>query len=154
MELFIRQGYNATTVDQIAAAAVGLEGSFFNRFPGEEDLTHAWIDRRRRGTPRPDHRDDRPGCRHPHPDGLKAMAALYDTDDATRRVMVRTSIRCGGPFGPDHGQTEEFIRALLDDGKSAGRMHNDLDTSVAGSVLQDVFSEALCRWTAAKAELP
>ncbi len=152
VELFIRQGYDATTVDQIAAAADVARGTFFNHFPGKEDVTHAWIDRRREEL-----RDRITATAAPDAitrilDGLKAVAALYDTDDTTRRVMVRTWIRCGGPFGPDHGQTAEFIRALLDDGKSTGQVRNDLDTSVAGSVLQDVFVGALCRWAATETD--
>ncbi len=66
--------------------------------------------------------------------------------------MVRTWIRCGGPFGPGHGQTADFIRSVLDEAKNTGRLRNDLDTAVAGSVLQDVFVGTLCRWAATETD--
>jgi hypothetical protein len=80
------------------------------------------------------------------------LAALYDANSATRRPMLRIWIRCGGPFGPGHGQTAEFIRAFLDEGKSAGDVRKDLDTSMAGLVLQDVYIGALCRWAASETD--
>jgi TetR/AcrR family transcriptional regulator, cholesterol catabolism regulator len=152
VELFVSQGYDATTVDQIAAAADVARGTFFNHFPCKEGLTHAWIERRR-GELR-----DRvatmtgPDATTRLVDGLKTVAALYDTDDTTRRVMVRIWIRCGGPFGPAHGQTAEFIRELLDEGKNTGEVRDDLDTLSAGLVLQDVFLGALCRWAATETD--
>ena len=152
VELFVRQGYDATTVDQITAAADVARGTFFNHFSGKEALTYAWIERRREEL-----RDRIAAITAPDAitrilEGLKSVAALYDADETTRRVMVRTWIRCGGPFGPDHGQTAEFIRALLDEGKKTGQVRDDLDTSVAASVFQDVFLGALCRWAASDAD--
>jgi TetR/AcrR family transcriptional regulator, cholesterol catabolism regulator len=152
VELFIRQGYDATIVDQIAAAADVARGTFFNHFPGKEDVTHAWIQRRRHELRDTIAATTAPDATTRILDGLKAVAALYDADSATRRAMVRTWIRCGGPFGAGHGQTAEFIRAVLDEGKDAGQVRTDLDTGTAGSVLQDVFIGALCRWAATETD--
>jgi TetR/AcrR family transcriptional regulator, cholesterol catabolism regulator len=152
VELFVRQGYDATTVDQITAAADVARGTFFNHFSGKEALTYAWIERRREEL-----RDRIAAITAPDAitrilEGLQSVAPLYDADETTRRVMVRTWIRCGGPFGPGHGQTAEFIRTLLDEGKKTGQFRDDLDTSVAASVFQDVFLGALCRWAASDAD--
>jgi TetR/AcrR family transcriptional regulator, cholesterol catabolism regulator len=152
VELFVSQGYDTTTVDQIAAAADVARGTFFNHFPSKEDLTHAWIERRREELRDRVATMTAPDATTRLLDGLKAVAALYDADDTTRRVMVRTWIRCGGPFGPAHGQTAEFIRALLDEGKNTGQVRDDLDTLIAGLVLQDVFLGALCRWAATETD--
>jgi hypothetical protein len=62
--------------------------------------------------------------------------------------MARIWIRCGGPFGAGHGQTAESIRAVLDEGRQAGRLRKDLDTRAAAFLLQDCFIGALCRWAA------
>jgi TetR/AcrR family transcriptional regulator, cholesterol catabolism regulator len=152
VELFVSQGYDATTVDQIAAAADVARGTFFNHFPGKEDVTHAAIEGRRKELRDVIAATTAPDATTRILDGFKNLAALYDADCATRRPMLRTWIRCGGPFGPGHGQTAEFIRAVLDEGKSAGDVRNDLDTSTAGLVLQDVYVGALCRWAASETD--
>jgi TetR/AcrR family transcriptional regulator, cholesterol catabolism regulator len=152
VELFVRQGYDATTVDQIAAAADVARGTFFNHFPGKEDVPHAAIERRRKELRDVIAATTAPDATTRILDGLKNLAALYDADSATRRPMLRIWIRCGGPFGPGHGQTADFIRAFLDEGKSAGDVRKDLDTSMAGLVLQDVYIGALCRWAASETD--
>ncbi len=149
VELFVRQGYDATTVDQIATTADVARGTFFNHFPGKEDVTHAWIERRQ-----DEIRNSVAAARAPDAaarilEGIKNVVALYDTDSAVRRPMVRIWIRCGGPFGPGHGQTAESIRTVLDEGREAGQLRKDLDTRAAALLLQDVFLGALCRWAAA-----
>ena len=148
IDLFIAQGYDATTVDQIAAAADVARGYLLDHFPGKEDVTHAWIDRRR---------DEIHDCiaAATAPDavariveGLQVATALDDSDSAARRPMTRIWIRCGGPFGAGHGQTAESIRAVLDEGQQAGQLRKDLDTRAAAFLLQDSFIGALCRWAA------
>ena len=149
IELFIAQGYDATTVDQIAAAADVARGTFFNHFPGKEDVTHAWIERRRDEIRNTIAAASAPDAAARILEGFKVAAALYDADSAARRPMVRTWIRCGGPFGPGHGQTAESIRTVLDAGQQAGQLRKDLDTRTAALLLQDTFLGALCRWAAA-----
>lgn len=148
IELFIAQGYDATTVDQIAAAADVARGTFFNHFPGKEDVTHAWIDRRR-----DELRDCIAAASAPDAvarivEGLQVATGLYDSDSVARRPMTRIWIRCGGPFGAGHGQTAESIRAVLDEGRQAGQLRKDLDIRAAAFLLQDSFIGALCRWAA------
>jgi len=149
VELFIGQGYDATSVDQIAAAADVARGTFFNHFPGKEDVTHAWIERRRDEIRNTIAAASAPDAAARILEGFKVAAALYDADSAARRPMVRTWIRCGGPFGPGHGQTAESIRTVLNAGQQAGQLRKDLDTRTAALLLQDTFLGALCRWAAA-----
>ena len=149
VELFIGQGYDATSVDQIAAAADVARGTFFNHFPGKVDVTHAWIERRRDEIRNTIAAASAPDAAARILEGFKVAAALYDADSAARRPMVRTWIRCGGPFGPGHGQTAESIRTVLDEGQQAGQLRKDLDTRTAALLLQDTFLGALCRWAAA-----
>jgi len=44
MELFLAKGFDATTVDDIAAAAEVSKRSFFHYFPVKEDVVFAWQD--------------------------------------------------------------------------------------------------------------
>ena len=146
--LFIVQGYDATTVDQISEAADVARGTFFNHFPGKEDVTFAWIDRRRAEI-----RDSIAAASGRDAaarivGGFKAAVKLYDADSTARRPMVRIWIRCGGPFGPDHGQTAESIRLVLEESRQAGQLRRGLDTHTAALLLQDAFVGALCRWAA------
>ncbi|WP_293382339.1 TetR/AcrR family transcriptional regulator [Phenylobacterium sp.] len=44
LKLFLARGYDATTVDEIAAAAVVSKRSFFDYFPSKEEVVLAWQD--------------------------------------------------------------------------------------------------------------
>ena len=44
MALFLKQGFEATTVDDIAAAAAISRRSFFNHFASKDDVVTAWQD--------------------------------------------------------------------------------------------------------------
>ncbi|MFF5435325.1 TetR/AcrR family transcriptional regulator [Streptomyces griseofuscus] len=46
LELFAEQGYDQTSVDEIAERADVARGTFFNHFPHKEDLIGTWGERR------------------------------------------------------------------------------------------------------------
>lgn len=150
VELFVNRGYDSTTVDHIAAAADVARGTFFNYFPGKDDVTHAWIERRRDEV-----RDIISSAAGPDTitqiaNGFAALCKRYDNESAIRRPMVCTWIRCGGPFGVGHGRTAEAIEALLKEGQHRGEVPDSLDAATAGRVVQDVYIGALCRWAASE----
>jgi AcrR family transcriptional regulator len=47
LELFVTQGYRATTMDQIAEHADTARRTLFNHFPRKRDILDIWSDRRR-----------------------------------------------------------------------------------------------------------
>lgn len=47
LELFTQQGYDQTTVEEIAERADVARGTFFNHFQRKEDIIGEWSERRR-----------------------------------------------------------------------------------------------------------
>ena len=148
VELFVTQGYEQTTIDQIAERADIARTTFFNHFPGKEDVTHAWV-----GDWRSELRATIAEQTQRQPaDKLRAayeqIARDFDADSATRRPMIAIWVRCGGPFAPGREDTPMFLGAQLDEAKRAGLLHQDVDTAACGLLITDAFIGARCRWAA------
>lgn len=91
-ELFLEQGYDGTTVAEIARRAGVSRGTFFNYFPTKADVFWGDIDE----------------ALDSLPDALReaATAVAADRDGADRDAAIRTALtqallRVAGGFGPD-----------------------------------------------------
>ena len=126
VRLFAARGYDATSVDAIAEETGVARQTFFNYFPTKDHVVTAWVDQRRDavldGLRSVAHGDALARLER----GLHAVAALYDSDAALSRPMVRTWVRCGGPVGAGADTTADLLEEVIRSGQAAGQVRNEL----------------------------
>lgn len=146
VRLFVEQGYDETSVEQITEAADVARQTFFNHFPAKRDIVHAWVERRRSevGTGLEAGSGADAITRLTH--GLRAVAAVYDSDAQTSRPMVRFWVRHGGPLLPGADATAELFQDVISAGQVAGQVRPGIDPALAAHVLLDVYLGRLCSW--------
>lgn len=148
VRLFATQGYDATSIDAIAQDAEVARQTFFNYFPAKEDVVTAWVEQRRAAV--------LDGLRSAADEdalvrlarGLDAVAALYESDAALSRPMVRTWVRCEGPVRPGADATADLLGDVISHGQSAGQVREDIPARDAAHLVLDVYLGALYRWAA------
>jgi AcrR family transcriptional regulator len=149
-ELFVARGYDATTMDDIAARADVARATAFNYFPRKDDFLRAWIDGRRRAIAdllaaeqaRPVPTAER--LRH----ALMELCAMLERDAGGNRALLRAWVRAGGQLQPDASATAELFAATLRFGQARGDVRAGVDADVAGRLLLDAYAGTIIRWAA------
>jgi AcrR family transcriptional regulator len=147
LELFDRDGYETTTIDQIAAQANVARQTVLNHYPHKRDLLVAW------GQSRHDQLlalavPPAPG--EPATAALRwyvaALAHLTVTEPELTRVLYR-SLR--------HDEVVAFqrpipmaIRVLVTRGQASGEFDSEIDPGLAAEVVAAVYVDTLSRWLA------
>jgi AcrR family transcriptional regulator len=151
LELFRAQGFAATTVDQIAAAADVAPATFFNHFASKDALLHEFsrealnlVDgiiesQRKRPSSTP-----------------KRLAAMADQAAALLAHMHRISrdvlldlMRSTAPpgsAGPVLARIHKSFGELLRDGQERGDVRRDEDAQFLAEMLVGVFYAAITNW--------
>ena len=147
LRLFAEQGYDATTIEQIAAAADVSPSTFFNYFPTKEDvvLMDAYdpvVERELRERP--------PG--EPIVDSIAAalsgaFASTLERDRevilARARVMLETpSVRAR--LWDELQRSEDFIAAIL--AERTGRDRDDFELRITVGLLTGALFAAVKEW--------
>lgn len=155
LELFARQGYEATTCEQIAAAAEVSPATFFRYFPTKEDVVLS------------DEYDDlllallhdRPPAESPVLAARRsisaALAAVYPTDVTVIRERLQLVLSVPA-LRARHYEQRRATEVLLA-GELAGRMGtapDDLETRVVAAAIVAAFVAALEEWSEDGGELP
>ncbi len=153
VRLFAARGYDETSVDDVAAAADVARQTFFNHFPGKEDVVRSWV--RSRDVEVATALQDAPGNHATTriSRGLLTVASLYDADAATSRPLVRHWVRIGGPVLPTAGSMAEPLRVIVEQGQRDGQLRADVPAEVAARTLLDVYRGALYRWSSGDEDL-
>ena len=147
VSLFVSQGYESTTIEEIGDRADVSRATVFNYFARKEDLVLAWFERRRaelaeRIAEGAEHAPGTPRLRH----GLRTIARLFEDDPAVSRAMVRAWLRAGGPLlGPIPEDSAIVVHAIRES-QRAGDIRADIDADGAGLILLDAYFGALYRW--------
>lgn len=146
--LFTSQGYDATTMDDIADAADVSRATVFNFFPRKADLVLAWFVDRRAELAR--HLAER------EPDGTVApsqlarafglIAQMFDREPQTGRAMVRAWLQAGGPLLSPASESSSIFADAVRAGQQRGDVDLRVDAERAGLVLFDAYLGALYRW--------
>ena len=147
VSLFVSQGYEATTIEEIGDCADVSRATVFNYFARKEDLVLAWFERRRadlaeRIADGAEHAPGTPRLRH----GLRTIARLYEEDPAVSRAMVRAWLRAGGPLLGPNTEDSAIVAHAIREAQRAGDIRLDVDADGAGLILLDAYFGALYRW--------
>jgi AcrR family transcriptional regulator len=133
--LFRKQGFEATTVEEICERADVAKGTFFNYFPHKEAvfsyLSESWVadaeeqvgEMLAHGTPTWER-----VC-----DAFIAFAGFYEQDRALAKHMAHEWTRC-----------IHVVRAL----QSCGQLRRDVDPIRAHRVLSDIYHDTIMMWLA------
>lgn len=146
MRLFTKQGYEETTIEQIAAAADISEGTFFNYFPTKEDVVLYDAFDPMIGqmlVARPPDEDLGTAVRHV----LDAIAQLMESDHAT--VYARSKLSLEVPelrarLWEEFEKAQFFLGGLI--AQRAGRQPDDFEIRIVVMAFVAAMMEATREW--------
>ncbi|MDG9722696.1 MULTISPECIES: TetR/AcrR family transcriptional regulator [unclassified Streptomyces] len=149
LTLFAEQGYDRTTVDQIAERADVARGTFFNYFQRKEDLVTAWAQARQRRLE---------ACIEEsmvtREDGVtvhleRCMLALAEFNETEREVtsaMLQAWVKAGRPLIEEPYAGRVFA-TIIEAGRERGEIAVDIDPLRVGNILRDSYLGLLYRWS-------
>lgn len=146
--LFAAQGYEATTMDEIAESADFSRATVFNFFPRKSDLVLAWFEDRRAELASRLAEYDAGATRTAQQlaIALHAIAGMFAQDPRTGRAMARAWLQAGGPLLAADSDTSRMFAATIRAGQERGDVDPRIDADRAGLVLFDAYLGVLYRW--------
>lgn len=150
LELFTRQGYDQTTVEEITERADVARGTFFNHFQRKEDIIGAWSEQRRtllreglmaEGLDNPEGK----GTRHALLRCMSILARITLAQPAQTRALLTAWVRAGAPLHEEPYSSRMFSR-FVEAGRKSGEVPESVDPDLAGRLLRDVYLGTLFRW--------
>jgi AcrR family transcriptional regulator len=137
LELFEAQGFDATTIDQIADRADVARQTVLNHYPAKKDFVAAWGERRRHelaaleGEPAESARD-----------GLhRVMSALAEINVREERLTRQLREQRIVPQPIPHAMFQ-----ILREGRERGEIAGWVDPQVAAEIVAAVYFDTLSRW--------
>jgi AcrR family transcriptional regulator len=153
-ELFARDGYDATTVEKIAAAADVAPATFFNHFRSKEDVLREVgqdVFSRFRGLV--DEQLARPATSAERLHGFATRSAelVRRAPEMTRRVLIAVLRsphpgESGAELASMQADFAQLLRRGRDDDAPAKDVPDDLDIDLAAEVLVSVVIGAMTHW--------
>lgn len=154
--LITERGYDATTVDDIAARAGTSRRTSFNHFLTKSDITLEWARRRRAKAAKAAKAAKVADPQGDVLDRLRAyfheLAAITESRPAETREMLLGYLRACGPVLHPSPMSQELSAWLADSGADSAEARSRLD--VAAEILHDVYLGVLWRWMRDAAPLP
>lgn len=146
LRLFQEQGYDDTTVEQIAAAADVAKGTFFNYFETKEAILPAlaaWRLCELEEALLPEH-----GAPASPVARIKLALRLVAQDPLSNPVLMRRLFAAGGyqkTVNPVHALAD-LLAGQVRQAQAAGEIRADLDSVYLGGVLRALFFQQLMMW--------
>ena len=146
-ELFVSQGFEETTYDDIARAARVARQTVFNHYPRKEDFAIAWVARLRDEVAQAlasssfagEHAAVRLALM------MRLYANLYERSPAEGRVYLLAWVRWGGPILEESFLAAQFA-AVVADGQRSGEIRDDISAQTAGQLIRAAYFDALWPW--------
>ncbi|MEV7752600.1 TetR/AcrR family transcriptional regulator [Streptomyces griseofuscus] len=147
LELFAEQGYDQTSVDEIAERADVARGTFFNHFPRKEDLIGAWGERRRERlvSIMADAFPDRTGAADRLRRCMTVLGRIDEEEHDRTAAMLVAWVKAGRPLREEPYVAELFAE-IVEDGRRTGELREDVIPQQVGNVLRDIYLGTLYRW--------
>lgn len=149
-ELFEAQGYEAVTMEQIAAAADVAKGTLYNHFPVKEALLRHYF-HRQFAEQGPELRDKL----RRQPDTIKRIAVLLKhaaawaeehRDYMPHYLQYRLSHPIRHDSGDERSGTDVVFAQLIADAQQANRLRKDVDTAALAHYFRYLYLAAVTRW--------
>lgn len=146
--LFWRQGYDATTVEQIAEAADVSQATFFNYFPSKDELigqmtsevlgvVRSLVEQQRKREA-------------PTAERLAEMAEratrLIEHTQLLTRDLLRALMRNPERSGPLLADARRTVAEFLRDGQQLGDVRSDRDAEFLAEMLIGIFYGTITHW--------
>jgi AcrR family transcriptional regulator len=146
--VFADQGYDATTMEQIAESADFARATVFNFFPRKSDLILAWFEDRRAelASRLAEHEAGATQTARQLAFALHLIAGMFDQDPRTGRAMARAWLQAGGPLLAAESDTPRMFADTIRAGQERGDVDPRIDADRAGLVLFDAYLGVLYRW--------
>ena len=146
--LFLRQGYDATTVEQIAEAADVAQATFFNYFPSKDDLIQQMtsevlgvvrllVEEQRK---RDASTAERIG------DVARRATRLIQNTQLLTRDLLRALMRKPEGSGPLLADVRHALAEFMRDGQELGDVRSDRDAEFLAEMLIAVFYGTITHW--------
>src|SRR5262245_19283376 len=152
IELFQRNGYEATTVDEISERADVAKGTFFNYYPRKEailddvheqqlEAVEAVVDQVL---------GNGAGWGEMMQEVSRRACEIYARDREVSRVSILNILKNPPGSSPDaertHRRVQGVVRRFIERGIAVGALRPDLDVERATYVMRGVFFFALLMW--------
>ena len=159
VRLFLKKGFDGTTVDEIAQRADVAKGTVFNYFPHKASFLAAlageWTDRVTASLGPVESWRGATGCKLERL--FLFLADLGMEDRAVASLAMQECLRCFAvpPEEPRLAELDgvqrfqELTRAILRAGQAAGELRRDVDVREATGLIELAFFRTLARWLTA-----
>ena len=148
LALFTEQGYDQTSIDEIAERADVARGTFFNYFQRKEDLISAWGEERRTKLLARLSQEEPMHGSGPIAQLQRCMEILGRINEEERELtsaMLTAWVRAGRPL-IEEPYVGRIFAEIVAAGCRDGQLTADLSAEQVGNVLRDVYLGALYRW--------
>jgi AcrR family transcriptional regulator len=159
LDLFRRQGFGSTTVDEIAQAAEVSRGTFFNYFPSKQSLLFYLGERM--ALEAGDElgsvlQDARLPTRRKLSHLLRRLAQTVEADRERTRAALFEFLKVPDAIvaDPYRKLLQQSLTELLAEGQRRGEVVATLDAELLGSTLAGAYLQQLFEWCAARAPYP
>jgi len=151
LELFSERGYEATTVDDIAARADVAKGTFFNYYPRKEAVLDALAERTITELQEVTRRllASRAHSRRKLVTFVHEISRRHLRNPRLARVHVTRLM--ASRYDPTHGiaaRIRSLVQSLIEQGQSAGELRRGIDAARASAVIQAMALGTLLAWFA------
>ena len=143
--LFVAQGYDATTMADIAEEAGTSRRTAFNHFPNKGDIPMLWVRQmadRALGEITQAPAGTAPARIHAY---FQMISEAVESEPELSRQMMLGWTAALGPALYE-SQLLADVTPLLREGKEQGQIDQDVDIAVAARALSDVLQGAVFRW--------
>ncbi len=149
--LFLAQGFEATTVEQIAEAADIVPATFFNHFSSKEEVLREMAeDVFARFAGLLEEQRKRPVSTQERLLGFAARGArvVQGTPELTRRVLLEVLRTTAPPAeaGPQLSSVERQLAELIREGQDRGDVRSDREAALLAEIVLSVIHGTITRW--------
>jgi AcrR family transcriptional regulator len=152
LDLFTAQGYEATTVDQIARAAGVAKGTFFTHFPSKdavlEHIGRLQMDRLEAAVAADPTFADRPARERLHA-LLATLAAGVEGQPAEMRALTVELLTRRSLFNLDRQGIDELdalLAGIVADGQARGEIRADAEAARLAAMVRGAYFLAFAEW--------